>query len=62
MGIQNDELLTNGLRICEHCEWCCYHGEYNILARCLLDGKEKGLVEACDRFKETTGHHFTIYF
>ena len=60
MAINRNELLTNNLKICENCEWCCYHGEYNVLPRCLLDNSEKGLFEYCDKFKTSTGHHFTF--
>lgn len=30
MGVQRSELLTNDLKICENCEWCCYHERENV--------------------------------
>lgn len=62
MGIKRSELLTNNLKICENCEWCLYHGEYNVLAKCMLNNEEKGLFDTCDKFKHSTGNHFTIYY
>ncbi len=61
MSIKRDELLTSKLRICENCEWCCYHEDSEEHPKCLLDGQQRGLVENCSKFKQTTGHHFTIY-
>ena len=60
MGVKRTELLTNNLKICENCEWCFYNGEYNVLAKCLLDNAEKGLFEYCERFKARTGNHVTM--
>lgn len=62
MGIQRAQLLTNNLKICENCEWCCYYEKENEFPKCLLDGKEKGLFQYCHKFKEKTGNHFTIYY
>ena len=59
--IKKEELLTNNLRICENCEWCCYHEEdEESFPHCLLDGQQRGLLEQCEKFKEKTGQHFTI--
>ena len=59
MGIKKEHLLTNGLEICENCEWKIekQDSEFPI---CLLDGKEKGLVQSCEKFKRKTGEHITM--
>jgi len=62
MGVKRSELMTNNLKICENCEWCCYHERENEFPMCMLNGEQKGLVEQCHKFKEKTGNHFTIYY
>lgn len=59
MGIERKQLLTNGLPICENCEWHIYKQDREFIT-CLLSGKEKGLVQSCDRFKYKTGEHITM--
>lgn len=62
MGVEQSKLLTNGLKICENCEWCCYSGIDGEFAKCLINGEQRGLFEQCSKFKEKTGNHFTIYY
>lgn len=62
MGVKSSELLTNNLKICENCEWCCYSGKDGEFPKCLIDGEQRGLLEQCSKFKEKTGNHFTIYY
>lgn len=50
--IQRSELLTNNLKICENCEWCCYHEDEDSFPHCMITGEEKGLIEQCGKFKE----------
>lgn len=59
MGIERKQLLTNGLPTCENCEWHIYTQDSEFIT-CLLSGKEKGLVQSCDRFKYKTGSHVTV--
>lgn len=56
------ELLESKLIVCENCEWCCYQKDKDENPKCLLNGEEKGLLENCNKFKKTTGHHFTIFY
>lgn len=43
---------------CENCEWLIEKGE---LPACLLTGKNTGLLLCCDKFKENTGKHITLF-
>jgi len=56
MSIEKEELLTNGLEICENCEWAV-EGINNRFLKCLLSGEDKGLVQRCEKFKTKTGSH-----
>lgn len=60
MGINREELLTNELDICENCEWKQYSEAEGEHLKCLLDGKEKGLVHSCDKFIKSTGNHVSV--
>lgn len=54
MAIKRTELLTNGLKICENCKWCCYDEKDNKFPVCEIDGQERGLLETCDIFEYKT--------
>lgn len=54
--IQTKDLMTNGLKICENCEWCI-PTEY--LSKCLLKNADVGLFEYCNKFKRKNGEHYT---
>ncbi len=59
MRIKRNQLLTNGLPICENCKWHTHKQDREFIT-CLLSGEEKGLVQSCNRFKNKTGEHITV--
>lgn len=59
MAIEKEYLLTNGLEICENCEWGINRMDRRFL-NCLLSGEDKGLVQRCEDFKPKTGNHITM--
>lgn len=56
--MKNEYSLTNGLKICENCEWAMDE-EGNRFLKCLLSGKDMGLTQTCEHFKDKTGEHIT---
>lgn len=62
MWIKKSELLTNNLKICENCKWCKYNGSYYEMARCMLTGEEKGLIEYCSKFEVRNEKYFYIFY
>ena len=42
--IDDNNLMTKGLHICENCEWCIMN---DSLPKCLLNNKQVGLFEYC---------------
>lgn len=59
MAIREDELMSRKLKTCENCEWCI-PTLYNEFPHCLLSGKQKGLFETCEKFKNRTGMHISM--
>lgn len=55
--IEDKDLMTKGLPICENCEWCIMK---NSLPHCLLNKKQVGLFEYCVLFKKRTGLHISM--
>ena len=43
--IEDKNLMTRGLPICENCEWCVMN---NDLPKCLLKNMQTGLFEYCN--------------
>ena len=48
--IRDDELISRKLKICENCEF----------PHCLLTGKQMGLFETCQHYKDRTGMHINM--
>lgn len=57
--IQENELISRQLNICENCEWCVptLNSEF---PHCLLTGKQMGLFETCQNYKKRTGMHISM--
>lgn len=57
MIIEEDELISRRLKICENCEWCI---PTENMPKCLLRNEQAGLFEQCELFKKRTGMHISI--
>lgn len=57
MGIKENELISRELKICENCEWCVPDTKG---PKCLLSGKQTGLFQQCESYKERTGNHINM--
>ena len=57
MIIEEDELISRRLKICENCEWCILTEN---MPKCLLKNDQIGLFEQCELFKQRTGMHISI--
>ena len=59
MAVNEDELASRRLKICENCEWCIptLNKEF---PHCLLTGEQKGLFETCKKYKKRTGLHINM--
>lgn len=55
--IEDKNLMTRGLHICENCEWCIMN---DSLPRCLLCNKQVGLFEYCNLYKIRIGLHISM--
>lgn len=55
--IEDKNLMTRGLHICENCEWCIMN---NDLPQCLLKNTQTGLFEYCNLYKTRTGLHISM--
>ena len=55
--IEDKNLMTRGLPICENCEWCVMN---NDLPKCLLKNMQTGLFEYCNLYKTRTGLHISM--
>lgn len=51
--------MDSKLQVCENCEFGCEQAESAFL-KCLIDSKERGLFEYCEKFKAKSGEHVTI--
>lgn len=57
--IREDELISRKLKICENCEWCVPTLNCEF-PHCLLTGKQMGLFETCNLYKDRTGMHISM--
>ncbi len=57
--IRDDELISRKLKICENCEWCVPTLNCEF-PHCLLTGKQMGLFETCQHYKDRTGMHINM--
>lgn len=57
--IQENELISRKLKICENCEWCV-PTLINEFPHCLLQVKQVGLFETCTDFKNRTSMHISM--
>ena len=57
MQVEEKNLMTRNLKICENCEWCIMN---NSLSQCMLNNKQVGLFEYCGLFKKRTGLHISM--
>lgn len=59
MQVEEKDLLTRKIELCENCEWCTPALNYEF-PHCLLTGRETGLVQTCKSFKWRTGNHISM--
>ena len=57
MAVQENELISRKLKICENCEWCV---PTEKMPRCLLKGEQTGLFQYCELYKTRTGNHISM--
>lgn len=57
MQVEEKNLMTRNLKICENCEWCIMN---NSLPQCMLNDKQVGLFEYCNLYKTRTGLHISM--
>lgn len=57
--IEEKDLISRGLKICENCEWCVPTLNCEF-PHCLLNGQQKGLFETCKHYKKRTGMHISM--
>lgn len=57
MQVEEKNLMTRNLKICENCEWCIMN---NSLPQCMLNNKQVGLFEYCGLFKKRNGLHISM--